>query len=174
MTDPAADIMAFLLSVPADWQPEVCRAGRELIADEEQALERPDDRLAQRIVPAPARRAIRQRRHSRATWRRRVKVDEQVLVGKFRTTTNRTQRQLEYVARRSLSRYGCFGCHDIPGYETAKPIGTPLASWGRKDPSQLAFENIGQFLATHGIDGTKRRSARARERDGAASTRRAP
>ena len=62
----------------------------------------------------------------------------------------RAQRQLEYVARRSISRYGCFGCHDIPGYETAKPIGTPLASWGRKDPSQLAFENIGQFLATHG------------------------
>jgi len=69
------------------------------------------------------------------------------------TSENRTQRQLEYVARRSLSRYGCFGCHDIPGYETAKPIGTPLANWGRKDPAQLAFENIGQFLATHGIDG---------------------
>ena len=58
------------------------------------------------------------------------------------------------MARRSLSRYGCFGCHDIPGYEAAKPIGTPLADWGRKDPSQLAFENIGEFLATHGIDGT--------------------
>ena len=43
---------------------------------------------------------------------------------------NRTERQLEYVARRSLSRYGCFGCHDIPGYETAKPIGTPLAELG--------------------------------------------
>ena len=80
-----------------------------------------------------------------------VKVDEQVLVGDFKDDPNeRTQRQLEYVARRSLSRYGCFGCHDIPGYETAKPIGTPLASWGRKDPSQLAFENIDEFLSTHG------------------------
>src|SRR5215813_11467396 len=66
------------------------------------------------------------------------------------TAANRTQQQLDYVARRSLSRYGCFGCHDIPGYETAKPIGTPLASWGRKDPSQLAFENINEFLSAHG------------------------
>src|SRR3990172_8309818 len=65
---------------------------------------------------------------------------------------NRTQQQLDYVAKRSLSRYGCFGCHDIPGYEGAKPIGTPLANWGRKDTSQLAFENIGVFLATHGLE----------------------
>jgi hypothetical protein len=73
-----------------------------------------------------------------------VKVDEKVLVGDFRNNpAELAQRQLEYVARRSISRYGCFGCHDIPGFETAKPIGTPLASWGRKDPAQLAFENIG-------------------------------
>src|SRR5207344_28660 len=77
-----------------------------------------------------------------------VKVDELTLVGM--TAADRTKRQLEYVARRSLSRYGCFGCHDIPGYEAAKPIGTPLASWGRKDPSQLAFENINEFLSMHG------------------------
>src|SRR5439155_7641673 len=78
-----------------------------------------------------------------------VKVDEQVLIGPFKDENDRARRQLEYVGRRSLSRYGCFGCHDIPGYETAKPIGTPLASWGRKDPSQLAFENINEFLSAH-------------------------
>ncbi len=38
----------------------------------------------------------------------------------------------------------------FPGYEAAKPIGTPLANWGRKDPSQLAFENINEFLSAHG------------------------
>src|SRR5439155_10529505 len=79
-----------------------------------------------------------------------VKVDEQVLIGPFKDENDRARRQLEYVARRSIGRYGCFGCHDIPGYETAKPIGTPLASWGRKDPSQLAFENINEFLSAHG------------------------
>src|SRR5258708_1382855 len=30
---------------------------------------------------------------------------------------------LRYIGRRSLSRYGCYGCHDIPGFEKARPIG---------------------------------------------------
>ena len=75
------------------------------------------------------------------------------------------------MARRSLSRYGCFGCHDIPGYETAKPIGTPLANWGRKDPSQLAFENIGEFLATHGV-GSKTSTSAAPAENGSVRRRR--
>jgi cytochrome c551/c552 len=150
VTDPAADISAFLLSVPADWQPEGEAPARELSADEEAALS--DLTTVWLSASFPRRRAERFARDGipqdlAAT----VKVDEQVLIGM--TPANRTQRQLEYVARRSLSRYGCFGCHDIPGYETAKPIGTPLANWGRKDTSQLAFENIGTFLATHGING---------------------
>src|SRR5690606_17554791 len=45
-----------------------------------------------------------------------------------------------------------FGCHDIPGFEDAKPIGTALADWGRKETSKLAFENIHKFLETHGIN----------------------
>src|SRR5204863_9190280 len=93
-----------------------------------------------------------------------VKVDEKVLVGNLKDDPNeRARRQLEYVGRRSLSRYGCFGCHDIPGYETAKPIGTPLASWGRKDPSQLAFENINEFLAAHGEYIPKRAGVQSNE-----------
>jgi cytochrome c551/c552 len=154
VSDPAADVMAFLLSVPADWKPEATPPSRQLSADEAQALQelttvwlsasfpkRRAERFAEQGIPDQL-----------ATT---VKVDERVLVGAYKDDADRTQRQLEYVARRSLSRYGCFGCHDIPGYETAKPIGTPLASWGRKDPSQLAFENIGRFLETHGISGTE-------------------
>ncbi|HYO23861.1 MAG TPA: hypothetical protein VEQ85_02840, partial [Lacipirellulaceae bacterium] len=57
-----------------------------------------------------------------------------------------------FVARRTISKYGCFGCHDIPGFEDAKPIGTALVDWGRKETSKLAFENIHKFLETHGID----------------------
>ncbi len=153
VSDPAADVMAFLLSVPADWQPEVAPPSRELSADEKQALN--DLTTVWLSASFPRRRA--ERYASEGIDERlaaRVKVDERVLLGKFKDDADRTQRQLEYVARRSIGRYGCFGCHDIPGFETAKPIGTPLASWGRKDPSQLAFENIGQVLATHGIDGT--------------------
>ncbi|MEX2309254.1 MAG: PDZ domain-containing protein [Pirellulales bacterium] len=154
VTDPAADVMAFLLSVPPDWKPEVEVPSRELSAEEEQALN--DLTTVWLSATFPRRRAEQFAREGiperlAAT----VKVDEKVLVGM--TSADRAQRQLEYVARRSLSRYGCFGCHDIPGYEAAKPIGTPLASWGRKDPTQLAFENIGQFLATHGIHTTEGR-----------------
>ena len=29
-----------------------------------------------------------------------------------------------YVGRKAILRQGCFGCHDIPGFEAAKPIGT--------------------------------------------------
>jgi hypothetical protein len=151
VTDPAADIVAFLLGVPANWQPEVPVPTGELSADERAALN--DLTTVWLSASFPRRRAERFAREGiderlAAT----VKVDEQVLVGQYQNDEDRTKRQLEYVARRSLSRYGCFGCHDIPGFETAKPIGTPLANWGRKDPAQLAFENIGAFLASHGVD----------------------
>jgi hypothetical protein len=54
--------------------------------------------------------------------------------------------ELMYLGRRTITKQGCNGCHDIPGYEDAKPIGTGLADWGRKDPSKLAFEQIVQYL----------------------------
>ena len=64
----------------------------------------------------------------------------------------RIARTLDYVGRRSISKYGCFGCHDIPGYEDSKTIGTALADWGRKLPARLAFEQINEFL-THTPNG---------------------
>ncbi len=61
----------------------------------------------------------------------------------------RLARTMEYVGRRSVGKFGCFGCHDIPGYEDAKTIGTGLADWGRKDPSRLAFEEIVEYVTHH-------------------------
>jgi cytochrome c551/c552 len=152
VTDPAADIMTFLLGVPAQWQSEVPTVERGLTAQEAQDLE---DLTAVWLTPSFQSKRLAARYAREGIPERiagTVKVDELVLVGTL-TDQNRVERQLEYVARRSISRYGCFGCHEIPGFEGAKPIGTPLASWGRKETSQLAFENIAQFLATHGIDG---------------------
>ncbi|MBI1312909.1 c-type cytochrome [bacterium] len=57
---------------------------------------------------------------------------------------------LEYLGRRSVARYGCYGCHDINGYGTSRPIGTALQDWGRKDPHRLAPEHIHEFLHHHG------------------------
>ena len=60
------------------------------------------------------------------------------------------QMQLSYVGRKTVSKYGCYGCHDIPEFETARPIGVALQDWGRKDPSRLAPEHIHEFLHHHG------------------------
>ncbi len=150
VTDPAADIREYLLSVPTDWKPEQAVPGANLTADEMLALN--DLTTVWLSASFPRKRAERYATEGIPdSMAGTVKVDEKVLVGNLKNDPNeRARRQLEYVGRRSLSRYGCFGCHDIPGYETAKPIGTPLASWGRKDPAQLAFENINEFLSLHG------------------------
>ena len=60
------------------------------------------------------------------------------------------KRKLEYVGRKTISRYGCYACHDIPGYEEARPIGVALQDWGRKDTSKLGLEHIEEFLHHHG------------------------
>lgn len=62
--------------------------------------------------------------------------------------------KLNYVGRRTISQYGCYGCHDVPGFESAKPIGATLQDWGRKATSRLAFEHIGEFLHHHKMPGT--------------------
>ena len=63
--------------------------------------------------------------------------------------------QLNYVGRKTISQYGCYACHDVPGFERARPIGTTLQNYGRKERSQLAFEHIKQFLEGHGEPGNK-------------------
>lgn len=69
------------------------------------------------------------------------------------------ERLLLYIGRKTISRYGCFGCHDVPGFEEARPIGTALQDWGRKDPSKLAPEHIEEYLHHHGEpDGSSTRA----------------
>jgi len=47
--------------------------------------------------------------------------------------------KIDYVADKSIRYYGCFGCHNIPGYEDAKPIGTELTFEGSKPLNKLDF-----------------------------------
>ncbi len=54
-----------------------------------------------------------------------------------------------YIGKKSISRLGCYGCHDLPGFETAKPIGTALNDWGKKDAERLAFEDADAFVKKH-------------------------
>jgi cytochrome c2 len=51
-----------------------------------------------------------------------------------------------FVGKKAVGRLGCFGCHDVPGFDTAKNIGVDLNDWGKKDPHRLAFEDIAAYL----------------------------
>jgi hypothetical protein len=51
-----------------------------------------------------------------------------------------------YLGKKAVGRLGCYGCHDIPGFDNAKPIGVGLNDWGKKAPERLAFEDIVNFV----------------------------
>ena len=46
------------------------------------------------------------------------------------------------VGERLIRHYGCFGCHDIPGFENEPPIGTDLTEEGSKPVVKLDFGNL--------------------------------
>lgn len=79
-----------------------------------------------------------------------VDADEQLLLeGYTKQTPIDDHHLLRYVGRKAINRQGCFGCHDIPGFENSKPIGTALNDWGRKDGQRLAFEDADAFVKSH-------------------------
>ncbi len=49
------------------------------------------------------------------------------------------EEQMELVGSKMIAQQGCFGCHDIKGFEEAKPIGTELSQEGSKDLSRFDF-----------------------------------
>lgn len=135
--DPAADIASFLLSKGAKeytalkWNEEALDALVTMYLLKVLPEEQVKETLKTRIYPKPA---------------AEIKGDEIELAdGPISPET-----KLQYIGRRSISRYGCYGCHDIPGFEKARPIGTALQDWGRKDPSKLALEHIEEYLHHHG------------------------
>lgn len=149
VTDPAADIVAFLKSTKTDWTPGDVPTGA-WSADELEALtDLAVEWLSSDAIPtARAKEFIQNGIPDHLEPK--LKSDEKLLVKAVFNEGTRQEQLTQYVARRTISKYGCFGCHDIPGYEDAKPIGAALAEWGRKDSSKLAFENIHKFLEGHG------------------------
>ena len=53
-----------------------------------------------------------------------------------------TEEKTLYAGERLILRYGCFGCHDIDGFEDAQKIGVDLSTWGSKMVSRLDFGYI--------------------------------
>ena len=142
VTDPAADIAAYLLNSSQSWQPG------------EEASSAPDPVILDRLVmehlggvffSTDAERYLEE--GIPASMAGSLKGAETELVEPISG-----QKKLLYVGRQTITKYGCYACHDIPGFEDAKPIGTGLAGWGRKDPSKLDFGHIVHYLQ-HGEDG---------------------
>ena len=52
------------------------------------------------------------------------------------------------LGQRVISRYGCFSCHEIKGFETTQPIGTELSEAGTKLVSRLDFAFIQEIPHT--------------------------
>ncbi|MFP6692449.1 MAG: hypothetical protein VB875_05505, partial [Pirellulales bacterium] len=76
-------------------------------------------------------------------------VEVELLQGNSDFALVKNYKLMRYVGRRSIAKYGCAGCHDIPGFEGSKPIGTGLADWGRKETTKLAFEHIVPYIEKH-------------------------
>jgi mono/diheme cytochrome c family protein len=55
------------------------------------------------------------------------------------------QRKLAAEGKELIGKYGCFGCHDIRGFENAQKIGTELTEHGRKGVELLDFGDVRYF-----------------------------
>lgn len=47
-----------------------------------------------------------------------------------------------FLGEQTVLKYGCFGCHNIAGFENAKPIGTELTEEGSKPLHQFDFGHV--------------------------------
>ena len=47
-----------------------------------------------------------------------------------------------YLGERTVRKYGCFGCHDVEGFDEAKPIGVELTEEGTKTLHQFDFGHV--------------------------------
>ncbi|HEX9669924.1 MAG TPA: c-type cytochrome [Thermoanaerobaculia bacterium] len=56
--------------------------------------------------------------------------------------------RLVYLGQQSIAKYGCYGCHDIKGFEDFKPIGTELTEEGSKPVHQFDFGHVHEVAHT--------------------------
>ena len=134
VTDPVADIAAYLLS-STGWTPEPLPPLVEADLNELALLH-----LATTFPRKQAQQYLAE--GIPETMAEGVSGDAVELLGPISR-----EKKLHYVARRTIAKRGCYGCHDIPGFEAAQGIGPALSDWGRKETSLLAFGQVHQFLA---------------------------
>lgn len=126
----SADIAAWILTIPGEWPVKV-----EMPAVDSAEVEEGLNELVALYVRKGGF-ALGDRHES-------VPLSE---IDEFVTKKLSRDDKLMFLGQKTISRLGCFGCHNIPGFETAKPIGTPLNGWGIKSPAKLDFAHISEYL----------------------------
>ncbi|MCA9057343.1 MAG: hypothetical protein KDA85_02545 [Planctomycetaceae bacterium] len=146
--DPAADIVEYLLGSTSDWQPSARASKGYVLSNSE--LDTLDELVLMSLKKTFTSREAESYLDNGipVAIGPSLKGAEIELVGDISL-----DKKMLYLGRKAIGRHGCYACHDIPGFESAKPIGTGLADWGRKETSKLAFEHIMEYLhndAHHG------------------------
>ena len=169
VSDPALDATVWLMQSTDDWQPEDIPAADRLTDDERAATEE----LAQLYLEGrfTTKKAEEYARGGLPESMADIKGDETMLVGLTADSPGRDHRLLEYVGKKTIAKLACYSCHNIPGFEDAKPAGAALADWGRKESSKIAFEQIVPYLMHQlsGHGGHGHESAHGSEQDPAAA-----
>jgi cytochrome c2 len=148
--DPAADIAAYLLASSTGWKPgeSAARLTPDTADLDELAIAYLTTAFPIREAESYLKEGIPE--HLRGS----LKGAEVELVGGADL-----DRKLLFIGSKSIAKYGCFGCHDIPGFEDARPVGTALADWGRKESARLAFEHITEYLHAQDNHASPRQAA---------------
>jgi cbb3-type cytochrome oxidase cytochrome c subunit len=133
----AADIASWLLSVPGEWPVTM-----DVPALDSKEVKVAVDELVKLYVTKSG---SFKTADGKSVTKSLSEVDEFV-------TKLKTEDKLLYLGEKSISRLGCFGCHTIPGFENAKPIGTALNDWGIKNPARLDFGHIAEYLTDQDTD----------------------
>ena len=128
----AADIASWIISVPGEWPVKV-----EVPGVDPRRSRTPSTSWSSSTCP---RAAASRRPTARSSPCRSSEIDE------FVARNCKLDEKLLYLGERTISRLGCFGCHTIPGFENAKPIGTALNDWGIKSPARLDYGHIREYL----------------------------
>jgi hypothetical protein len=139
----AADVAAWLLSQPAiDEGPE----WRELtvLEPEEKDLRKLAEVFLVRILSRSDMDEFLKSGKLRSEVVADLPIEEKELAQNFSEDNLK-----RYLGKKAVGRLGCYACHDIPGFDNAKPIGVALNDWGKKDPGRLAFEDINRYLEHH-------------------------
>jgi cbb3-type cytochrome oxidase cytochrome c subunit len=139
----SADIASWILSVPGEWPVTV-----EVPGAESKDVKAAVDELVKLYV---GKSGSFKKADGKVVSKSLSEVED------FVTKELGMDEKLYYLGDRTISRLGCFGCHTIPGYENAKPIGTALNDWGLKSPARLDYGHIREYLEEQAADTEKTR-----------------